>query len=156
MGGREIIYKAAASVKQIFPESIVWTYSSSGFNQIDDYSKGAKLTRIKPSGSTPSGRALAAAVSKYPDSLILHFTDGEPNVDTDTAKVLGKIDQVYPAASIVNVVYQPRSLNKAQQLCQEYYPETNTSTSLAIDNLDDFSITLRKVVETWLHKRLAV
>ena len=128
------IYSIAEALYAIEPKAIVLTYYNNYVGKItltnNTYNK--RFYTVKPSGDTPSGIALLATALKFPNSLILHFTDGYSNVSTSPKAALARIKQVNPKLKIINVEY-PKTTG--------LYP---TENSIAIDNVDKFSDVVKK------------
>jgi hypothetical protein len=136
------VYVAANTLHKIIPESTVLTYdqSYSGVNIQVASAKHGPSRRVRPIGSTPSGTALIATAQRFPESLIVHFTDGDANQGVDPQLAYDIIAKQFPKASFIEVQLRKRPTRQG-------YPDWVKVVN--IRSLDEFAPLLREAVKPW-------
>lgn len=100
------IYDVVNTVKLVLPEAVVYNY---GDQTIQRHPKGRYTLSINPDGWTASGDAVITAAIENPDSLILHFTDGELNSGITVESMYRILNSKFPQVSLVNILWKSKS-----------------------------------------------
>ncbi len=105
MSDKEIIYTAAASLHKVIPNSLVTSYSSSSSGTVVTSLNASQrlLHRPRIDGGTPSGEALLVMAIRKPNSLIIHFTDGDSNKGIKVPAAMDIISNKYPGVCVVDI-----------------------------------------------------
>lgn len=108
MKAKRGVYNISNALHKAIPESRIISYQGgTGDPAVMELisEKHGPLRRIHPNNVTPSGVALLSTAMKYPNSLIVHFTDGSCNDGLDTPTALKLIEHTYPKCFVVNIEY---------------------------------------------------
>ena len=142
-GENSIVFKAAHTLHRIIPASTIITYNKHRTITMEVSSSVGKPSRkVSPTGMTPSGTALLATAKRFPQALIIHFTDGFSNHGPDTKQAYTMIEKEYPNTSFIEVQYgRPKPTPKGT------YPEMVSLVSL--DTISEFPTLLREVIKPW-------
>lgn len=140
----QIIYQNAQALHKVLPKIQVLSYSTGHGITIEWHTYDGKFHEITPLAQTPSGTALLATAERFPNSLIIHFTDGGSNIGHSPKEALQLIEKRHPKTRIVNVV-----LNNLYMDYISEYPESRSSKIIQIDSYDQFSGKLQKLLERW-------
>ncbi len=143
------IYKAAQALHKVVPDSTVLCYDSMPNCTIQDCSHLGQMQEITPRGGTPSGRALLGAMIKNPRSLLIHFTDGESNVDLTPKDALEVIAQKYPKAQVVNIIMGQRETSYREE--GQYPPDDRNYKTVTIQTIEEFPDVLKEAMKAWYH-----
>lgn len=143
MSSKLSIYEAALALHKVIPESVVVSYAAKGGMVIIEVvaEKRGQARIISPDGDTPSGLALLATASQFPNSLIVHFSDGESNIGSNPELVCGLIAKKYPAVTIFHIL-----------MARHNYHKSLKGVAL-INNITQFPGELRKLAKVWLQMR---
>ena len=141
MGQKTSIYDDAAAVFRTLQNAVVLSYHDH-VNEVLVYrhDEGRLLRKVQVEGKTPSGSALLAAAVKFPQSLIIHFTDGHPNSGRTVMEALSTIEKQALDVKVVNIVYGGAANN---------YPENNSCKTIILDDIKDFATKLKQALTTW-------
>ncbi len=142
MMNRTSIYECAKSLHKVIPEATVLTYS--------DVNEGVVISvqgerqgifrEVRTAGQTPSGLAILAAAMKFPDSMIIHFTDGETNVGPLPTDVLKLMEEKFPKVQVVNILYGHR---------RTYGNDGPNYSDVAISDIAEFPEKLKAALKPW-------
>jgi len=164
MEEHKAIYEACNALLKVIPEAHLLTYQMPYLvNQdtlITHINAGGLVRPIHPNGGTPTGRAMIIAAMKYPNSLLIHFTDGMANEDIDPIEAMTHIiAKRQPKVQIANIIlynkqsrYNRIGTPNTQPLeeLQEYWtPQGPNWTSEIITDLDEFPDALRRALRPW-------
>ena len=141
----KIVYEAAHALYTVISDSHVLAYDSS-MNEIRirDHSWDKRMRLVRPGGNTPSGKALLATATKYPKSLIIHFTDGASNTDLAPKDAMLIIKDKFPKVQITNIVVGKIA---------GYGSLPDNATIVELKTLEEFPEALKKTVEPWYRTR---
>jgi hypothetical protein len=142
------VYLAAHAVHKVIPESTIITYTTDRNGhvtiQVSSTSNGPNR-KVSPTGNTPSGIALLATAKRFPDSLVIHFTDGGSNTGPLTETAYKVIVDKYPKASFVEVQYRQGQRSGGHK---DYLGYKNI-TLVQIGDINEFADRLRDAIKPW-------
>jgi len=163
-GAREVLYDDGKAVFRALSDTIVLSYEvTSGYGRLHlgdstvnivQHSIGPDFHKVETGGGTPSGIALAAVAQRYPDAMILHFTDGGSNHGKHPDEVMPQILELYPDVKVVNVYlgseratggfarYGSRGSNG-------YIEEGPNCRNVPIKSVDEFPAAIQKILADW-------
>lgn len=138
------IYEATLAVAKVMPEVEVLAYSESKGVNITKHNTARGLIKILPGGSTPSGEAILVTAMKHPNGLIIHFTDGEPNIGTGIAKTMQLLKDKFPNVKVLTVILTGRYSMGAGD---NYKNKLDNNDFVVINSVTEFPKVLRQAVE---------
>ena len=146
------IYKDAKALHRTLPEAIVISYQRTGNGQIDirTHTQGRMFKQIIPLGGTPTAEALAATALKFPNALIIHFTDGGCKQE-ELEDLFPKIHKQHPRLKMVHIQlsqYQYGSYRAWNTI--DPIPEfEGMSKTVMMDKIEEFPGKLREILRQW-------
>tara|TARA_Y100000310_G_scaffold193641_1_gene193595 strand:+ start:2744 stop:4603 length:1860 start_codon:yes stop_codon:yes gene_type:complete len=149
------IYEDVKALFKSLPEAKVISYREDrGLIKLALHTSGRQFRKIHATGNTPSGVALAAVANKYPNSLIIHFTDGGPNRGVMPEEIMPEIHEQYPKVKIVNIRLDISLNNRGRyhydSSMDEVYPIIpGVSSNIEISNVNEFPQALKEVLLRW-------
>jgi len=145
MANNTSVYDCASALHKVLPESsVISYYSEQGIVRLEVAAEAYGIFHtIEPKGTTPSGQALLATAMKYPDSLIVHFTDGYSNVGVHPRDTYPVIETKYPEVSVVEVQYRSHDTNESK----EYIPDS--VALIQINDIPEFPDALKEAIKPW-------
>ena len=154
MHNRTELYDSAKALHRIIPEANVFSYADNGEVIIQEHSYGRAFRAITTMGGTPSGLALLAVAKHFPESLIIHFTDGDSNKGSTPTETLPLIHSKFPHCKIINIHYGGgRSVyNRYGSVSRthEQYPELEGfARTVRLENIADFPQVLKESLKDW-------
>jgi len=146
MGGNTKIYQAAHALARVVDGTEVLSYNQPGDNTcvITRQTSGRGFKRIKVNGGTPSGQALVATAMKFPDRMIVHFTDGDSNDGFTTLTALRIMQKKFPKIHVIDVQMRPRAYNRST----EGLPSNVTRVN--IEGVSEFPEVLQEAIKPWV------
>ena len=135
------VYEDAYAVFRALDNAVVLSYNdnrSSVF--VERHDEGKAMKKIQTGGTTPSGPALLAAALKFPTSLIIHFTDGQPNQGETVKGALTTIEKNCPNVKVVNIIYASSADN---------YPESASSKTIVLEDIKELPTLLKQALTMW-------
>ena len=152
MRDKTSIYKDAKALHRTLPEATVISYQRQGDGQIDIriHTQGRVFKEIKPHGGTPTTEALAAVALKFPNALIIHFTDGECKQD-ELETLFPKIHKQHPRLKMVHIQmsqyqYGRSGMHNAIEPIPEF---EGMSKTVMMDRIEEFPGKLREILRQW-------
>ena len=141
----KIVYEAAHALYTVIPDAHVLGYDA-GMREvrIRNHSWDGRMRIIKPTGNTPSGKALLGTAVKYPKSLIVHFTDGASNADLTPKDAMTIIKDKFPKVQITNIIVGG---------IEGYKELPDNASTVELKTLEEFPEALKKAVEPWYRTR---
>ena len=141
MSGHTSVYVDAHTVVRIVGDCEVISYRAWwGSFQMNEHRLGQRMTQVNPDGGTPSGWAIMSCAIKYPEHLIIHFTDGMPNNAPLPAEVIPTLNKTNPELKLVNVLYRASALA---------YPEKEWSRNILLREPKQFGEELKSILREW-------
>ena len=146
MGGNTKIYQAAHALARVVDGTEVLSYNQPGNDQcvVTRQTSGRGFKRIKVSGGTPSGQALIATALKFPDRMIIHFTDGDSNDGFTTLTALRIMQKKFPKIHVIDVQMRPRAYNRST----DGLPSNVTRVN--IEGVSEFPEVLQEAIKPWV------
>ena len=146
-GNDNPIYNAARALHKVLPQSTVITYYGNNVQTTIEVNaaKNQPFRHIRTSDSTPSGQAILATAQQFPDSFLIHFTDGGNNIGPSPEKIFDVIYEQYPKIHIFDVRYGNRNKNSGIQHTN-YNPRT---TIVEIGDVSQFPDVLKEAIKPW-------
>jgi len=146
MGGHTEIYKAAHALARVVDGTEVLSYNMPGHDQcvVTRQTSGRGFKRIKVNGGTPSGQALIATALKFPDRMIIHFTDGDSNDGFTTTQASKIIQKKFPRVQIIDVQMRPKVYNRNT----DGLPPNVTRVN--IQEVSEFPAVLQEAIKPWV------
>ena len=135
------VYEDAHAVFRALDNAVVLSYND--YNDtvyVERHDEGKVMRVIHPAGTTPSGPALLSAALKFPESLIIHFTDGQPNQGETAQKALATIEKNCPSIKVVNIIYASSADN---------YPESASSKTIVLEDIRELPTLLKHALTMW-------
>jgi len=145
------IYDDAKALHQTLPESVILSYSDHQGIMLTEHTEGRIFREVLPDGGTPTAKALAATALRFPNSLIIHFTDGECN-RKELAELIPKIHTQFPKIKMVHVQLQENRhyRNRYQDSSDVGIPEVpGVSKTIMMDSVMDFPNKLKDILKEW-------
>ena len=144
MSGDKIVYPASYSVWKIIPDTMVYKYDGNyGNTSIERVTHNGAFHTIIPRGNTPSGDSLVSVAHLHQDALVIHFTDGQPNLGISPTMAMEVCRKNYPRARFVHIVYSDRY----DPMYDKVYPTIpNYSDVINLKDMKDFPEMLRKIL----------
>jgi len=153
MGSHTELYDSAKALHRIIPEAKVFSYSNSGDVIIREHSHGRVFKAITTNGGTPSGLALISVAKHHPESLIIHFTDGESNSGPTPNETLPLIHSKFPRCKVINIHYGGGRSTYRNMMGNNFhaqYPELeNFARTIRLNSIADFPQVLKEALKDW-------
>ena len=144
------IYEAAKALHTIVKNIDILIYSLDTQykrTKIQNITFDGKFRKVHTEGYTPSAEALAATAIKFPESLLIHFTDGDPNGAFSPATALKQITNKDPKIQIVNILMGSRT---RVETIKRHYPDNIPNVSnIIIPNVSKFPDALKVALKPW-------
>jgi len=144
MRGNTDIYKAAHALSKVIKGTEILSYRGSGDNcSIVRQTSGQGFKQIQVDGGTPSGQALLATAKKFPDRMIIHFTDGDSNEGFTTAQAFTIMQKKFPKVKVIDV----------QMGRQGYFRSVDEFPNVVrvrIGNVQEFPAVLQEAIKPWV------
>ena len=135
------VYEDAYAVFRALDNAVVLSYNDNKSTVfVVRHDEGKVMKEIYPTGTTPSGPALLAAALKFPKSLIIHFTDGQPNKGETVKNALATIEKNCSSVKVVNIIYASNADN---------YPESTSSKTIMLEGIKELPTLLKQALTVW-------
>ena len=145
MGNSMEIYEAAHALIKVVKGTEVLSYDSRGHAcVIVRQTSKTGMKRISPGGGTPSGQALLATAVKFPDSIIVHFTDGDGNHGFTTDQAFTILEKEFPRVQVLDVQMRP---DEWQHESGDIRPNV---TRVSIAETGEFPAILKEAIKPWV------
>ena len=141
MSRNSSVYEDAYAVFRALDNAVVLSYNDNhSIVFVERHDEGKAMKEIRTAGTTPSGPALLAAALKFPTSLIIHFTDGQPNQGETVKGALTTIEKNCPNVKVVNIIYASSADN---------YPENTSSKTIVLEDIKELPTLLKQALTMW-------
>ena len=129
------------------------SYQRTGDGQIDirTHTQDRVFRKILTQGGTPTTEALAATALKFPNALIIHFTDGGCN-QKELTELFPKIHTQHPRLKMVHIQMAEPHYDVRQGMANrvESIPEfEGMSKTVMMDTIEEFPGKLREILRQW-------
>jgi len=153
MSANEYIYEACYALIKVIPEAELLSYAnpleSHGTTVTHVNAKGI-IRKIQTTGGTPTGRAMIVASMKHPNSLLIHFTDGQANRDIDPIEALTHIiAKRFPKVQVANIILNAHTPRMRHKLEEYWAPRGLNWTTEFIASIQEFPDALRRALKPW-------
>lgn len=144
------IYEDAKALHQTLPDSTVLSYTSRVDMELIEHTDGRAFRAVIPRGGTPTAEAIAATALRFPNSLIIHFTDGECDRD-ELEELFPKIHVQFPKLRMVHIMLRENNHYRNRYSQQdEGIPEfDDLSKTVIMDKVEDFPGKLKEILKEW-------
>ena len=143
----ELIYNTISRKSDV--KLHIYSYHDNNLVDIKNITWDKKFHPIHPKGKTPSGEALIAIALQYPEALIIHFTDGEPNRGPAIQDAYNYIINHCPRSLVLNVIQETDRGFKSYQI-----GSTPRWDSVKIENEDGWAKEVMRKLEEWAKEGL--
>jgi len=157
MGSHTELYDSAKALHRVIPEAKIFSYSAGGDITIREHSHGRVFKAITTNGGTPSGLALISVAKHFPESLIIHFTDGESNSGPTPNETLPLIHSKFPRCKVINIHYRggrsvslyTRGHGYVNNIHAQYPELENFARTIRLNSIADFPQVLKESLKDW-------
>ena len=138
------IYKAAHALSKVVRGTEVLSYYSYGEScLITRQTSGQGFKEINIGGGTPSGQALLAAARKFPDRMLIHFTDGDSNLGFTTDQAYEIMRKQFPKVKVIDVQMREKGYERALKT----HPNV---VRVSISEVKEFPKVLQEAIKPWV------
>ena len=158
MSGHREIYQAAHALAKVVKGTEVLSYraqiTSSYDGKVTDTCLIVRQTsaqgfkEVEVGGRTPSGEALVATAEKFPDCLLVHFTDGENNDGIMSSDAFQIFKDKFPKVQVVDVNMVGQRAEFYEK--QKNHPENPNVRSVYISGVQEFPEVLQESIKPWV------
>ena len=158
MSANKEIYQAAHALAKVVKGTEVLSYraqveSSYTGERIDTciivrQTSAQGFKEVNIGGRTPSGEALVATAEKFPDCLLVHFTDGENNDGIVSSDAFEILKNKFPKIQVVDVNMVGQHARFYEK--QAHRPENPNVRSVYINYVSEFPEILQESIKPWV------